>query len=399
MKIFVINTGSSSIKYQLFQMADSQVLASGLLERIGESTSKLKHQSARSPEAVVREKVVPDHEQGLREIVDLLTDPTIGVIRDTSDVAAIGHRVVHGGEAFKRPTRIDQKVIQAIEEHIPLAPLHNPANLTGIRAALKYFPSAPQVAIFDTAFHQTIPRHAYHYAIPDEYYRKLKIRRYGFHGTSHFYVAKKAAELLGKPLQQLNLITIHLGNGCSMAAIQNGKSVDTSMGMTPLEGLIMGTRCGDIDPAIHFYLVDHSTLQFRDVDKLLNKESGLKGLTGTNDLRDVMQMREAGNGNAELAVRMFAYRIKKYIGAYYAVLGRLDGIVFTAGIGENSPEMRRLSTAGLEALGIEVSDERNAETVKSARFIQGGNSRVAVMVVPTNEELEIALQTQEVIEG
>jgi acetate kinase len=399
MKIFVINTGSSSIKYQLFQMADSTVLASGLLERISEPTSKLKHQSVRAPEAVIREKAVPDHEQGLREIVALLTDPQIGVISDTSDVAAIGHRVVHGGEAFKRPTRIDQKVIQAIEDHVPLAPLHNPANLTGIRAALKYFPSVQQVAIFDTAFHQTIPRHAYHYAIPDEYYRKLKIRRYGFHGTSHFYVAKKAAELLDKPLHQLNLITIHLGNGCSMAAIQNGKSVDTSMGMTPLEGLIMGTRCGDIDPAIHFYLVDHSPLQFRDVDKLLNKESGLKGLTGTNDMRDVMQMREAGDRNAELAVQMFAYRIKKYIGSYYAALGRLDGIVFTAGIGENSPEIRRLSVAGLEALGIEVSDERNAETIKSARFIQGENSRVAVMVVPTNEELEIALQTKEVIEG
>ncbi len=397
MNILVINTGSSSIKYQLFHMEDQSVRASGLLERIGEPAGRLKHSSIKSESPFVMEKHIADHETGMREIAGLLTDAKFGVIKNVSEVAAIGHRVVHGGEAFHDPVLIDDTVIKAIEEHIPLAPLHNPANLTGIRAAISFFPGVPQVGIFDTAFHTGIPRHAYHYAIPNEYYKKLKIRRYGFHGTSHSYVAKKAAEFLDRDIARTNLITIHLGNGCSITAIKNGQSIDTSMGMTPLEGLIMGTRSGDIDPAIHFYLADHSDLKFHDIDNLLNKESGLKGLTGTNDMRDILKMRREGSHDAVLAVDMYTYRIKKYIGAYYAALGKLDAVVFTAGIGENSAEIRALCLEGLEDMGIAVDSAKNESNKRTIRSVQAKGSKIAVLIVPTNEELEIALQTQEIL--
>ncbi len=394
MNILVINAGSSSIKYQLFDMKDLSVLASGLLERIGESEAKLKHTSTRHSEPVLIAKQIADHSAGLTEIVSLLTDSEQGVIRSPAEVSAIGHRVVHGGESFQNPTRIDEAVLRAIEENIPLAPLHNPPNLTGIRAAMKAFPSVAQVAVFDTAFHQTIPRHAYHYAIPDEYYKQLKIRRYGFHGTSHRYVARKAAAMLGKP--DANLITVHLGNGCSITAVRAGRSIDTSMGMTPLEGLIMGTRSGDIDPAIHMFLSEQSGLSLKAIDQLLNKESGLKGLTGTNDMRDILKMRAEGDRNADLAIAMYGYRIKKYIGAYYAALGRVDAIVFTAGIGENSPEIRAQSVSDLDALGIKLDASRNSAPDRSARAIHADGSSVSILVIPTNEELEIAMQTMDV---
>ncbi len=398
MKILVFNTGSSSIKYQLFDMDKKTVLASGLLERIGESISKLKHKKT-STEAlvVIIEKLIENHQTGMEEIVRLLTDDETGVIKKTEDVAAIGHRVVHGGESFHEPTLIDDIVIKAIRDNIPLAPLHNPANLTGIETSAALFQGIPQIAVFDTAFHQTMPAHAFRYAIANEYYDNLKVRRYGFHGTSHYYVAKETANYLKKPLEELNIITLHLGNGASMSAIKNGQSVDTTMGMTPLEGLIMGTRSGDIDPAIHFYLAANTDLAFEDIDKLLNKQSGLKGLVGINDMRDIQEKMQAGDSQAKLAVDMYCYRIKKYIGAYYAVLGHLDAIVFTAGIGENSPQIRELSLQGLSELGIALDNKKNNANSEEIVSIETKDSKVKILVVPTNEELEIALQTMAVI--
>jgi acetate kinase len=397
MKILVINTGSSSIKYQLFEMEDHRVLASGLLEKIGESTSRLSHKTKELDEPILIEKQIADHKIGMEEIDTLLTDPKVGVIKKSSELKAIGHRVVHGGEAFHEPTLITDEVISAIKEHTPLAPLHNPANLTGIESAISLFKGVPQIAVFDTAFHQSLPAHAFRYALPNEYYEKLKVRRYGFHGTSHLFVSKAAAELLGKGLDNLNLITAHLGNGASIAAVKNGKSVDTSMGMTPLEGLIMGTRSGDIDPAIHFYLAEHSNLEFMEINKVLNKQSGLKGLVGINDMRDIFQKMTEGDPKAALAVEMYAYRIKKYIGAYYAALGSVDAIVFTAGIGENSPQIRELALNSMQSLGIEIDKEKNDIKEKRAREIQSENSKIKILVIPTNEELEIAIQSAEVI--
>jgi acetate kinase len=303
--------------------------------------------------------------------------------------------VVHGGEDFKRPVLIDDNVLQAIKNNAPLAPLHNPANLVGIEVARALFPGIPQVAVFDTAFHQTIPPKAFHYGVPYDLYKTHRIRRYGFHGSSHSYVAKEAAKYLGKPLDELNLITIHLGNGASITAIEKGKSVDTSMGMTPLEGLVMGTRCGDIDPAIYFYLSEYFSMSVSEIESLLNKQSGLKGLCGTNDMREILQNSEKGDPLAKLALDIYAYRIKKYVGAYYAVLGRVDAIVFTAGIGENAPEIRKMALAGLERLGIIISDDKNES--KENLEIQSDLSQVKILVIPTNEELEIALQTKEVI--
>ncbi|MFC1669706.1 acetate/propionate family kinase [Spirochaetota bacterium] len=397
MKILVINTGSSSIKYELFQMPNQSNIASGLLERIGEKKSRLSHNTGDLEKPMVIEKPVKDHEVGMKEIVELLTDKTIGVIKHPSEISAIGHRIVHGGEAFKAPTVIDEEVIEAIKEHIPLAPLHNPANLIGIETASSLFQDVMNVGVFDTAFHQSLLPHSFHYAIPNSYYQKLKIRRYGFHGISHGYVTKKTAAYLGKPVDSVNLITAHLGNGASMCAIKNGKSVDTSMGMTPLEGLIMGTRSGDIDPAIHFYLADHSELEFHEIDELLNKESGLKGLVGINDMRDIIKRKHDGDENAILAIDMYTYRIKKYIGSYFAVLGGVDAIVFTAGIGENSADVRELSLKGMEEMGISIDKDKNNSSKDGIFEIQDSKSRIKVLVVPTDEELEIALQTYDII--
>lgn len=399
MKILVINTGSSSIKYQLFQMDDKSVLASGLIERIGETTAKHKFSSVNLKESIVVEKNIPNHQTGISEMDELLTDSVNGVIKNSSEISAIGHRVVHGGETFTKPSIIDEDVIKAIEANVPLAPLHNPGNLSGIFAAQKFFKGVVNVAVFDTAFHQTMPENVFRYAIPNEYYEKYKIRRYGFHGTSHQYVSKLAAKFLGKNIDSLNLITLHLGNGASVCAIKNGKSYDTSMGMTPLEGLIMGTRTGDLDPAIPFFMADHVKLSYKEIDTLLNKQSGLKGISALNDMRDILAKRKEGDKNAILAIEMYVNRIRKYIGAYLVGLeGRVDAILFTAGIGENASEIRELCMQNLSSLGIELDGDKNNAPNRDVREISKDTSKIKVLVVPTNEELEIALQAKDVIE-
>jgi acetate kinase len=397
MKILVINTGSSSIKYQLFDMADETVLASGMAERLGSDAGTLSHTVTAEdgiPKTITTTEKNLDHARGLARIAALLTDDTHGVINDTSDIAAVGHRVVHGGETFQDPRIIDQSVLDEIEKNTPLAPLHNPANLTGIRVAGSVFPKAPQVAVFDTAFHQTLPRQAYMYALPYDLYDTHHVRRYGFHGTSHAYVANKAAELLNTPLDRLNLITLHLGNGASAAAIRNGKSVDTSMGLTPLEGLVMGTRTGDVDPAIPFFLSRHLDMSIDEIDSIFNRRSGLKGLCGENDMRTVLTKAAAGDDRARLALEVYTYRIKKYIGAYFAVLGRIDALVFTGGIGENASEIRERCCHDLAGLGIVIDPVRNTDKKNLPRRISPQNTSAAVLVIPTDEELEIARQTR-----
>lgn len=398
MKILVINSGSSSIKYQLFNMPAETVLASGVMEQIGEAESHLTHHTRNSNgemEEIVNAEPVADHQQGFQLIGAVLGES--GAVQDNKELFGIGHRVVHGGEEFKEPTLIDKKVIDTIRKLIPLAPLHNPANLLGIEVAMQSAPQVPQVAVFDTAFHQSIPVHAFRYAIPQDLYEAHHVRRYGFHGTSHFYVAKQAAKLMNRPLKTLNLITLHLGNGASAAAVKGGKSIDTSMGMTPLEGLIMGTRSGDIDPAVIFYLKRKTGLARDEVESILNTKSGLKGICGVNDMRQIEKLARDGNSQAQLAIEMVCYRIKKYIGAYDAVLGRLDALVFTAGIGEKSPLIRAGSCQGLAHLGIEVDPDKNNCKLKEAFEIQTESSTVKVLVVPTNEELEIAEQTVDCI--
>ncbi len=402
MKILVINTGSSSIKYELFDMADQSVLASGVAERIGEEGGLLTHRRFEPDGTVSRsviEEVIADHLEGLNRIVALLTHPEHGVITDRSEIKAVGHRVVHGGEHFQSTIVVDGSVMEAVRENIPLAPLHNPANLLGIEVSRSIFPQALQVAVFDTAFHQTLPLKAFLYAIPFDLYRNHRVRKYGFHGTSHAYVADRAAHYLDRPLVALDLITIHLGNGASMAAIKGGQCIDTSMGMTPLAGLVMGTRSGDLDPAIPFFLADHLGMSRHEIDTLLNKESGLKGICGHNDMREVIEKMETGDERARIAIDLYTYRIKKYIGAYFAALGRLDAVVFTAGIGENAPLIRERCCEGLTGLGIEIDTERNQATTKGIREISPPGSEVAVLVVPTNEELRIAQETLRVVES
>lgn len=393
MKILVINTGSSSIKYELFDMANESVLARGKVERIGESQGLLTHQYFPDASKILEKKeevFFRDHTAAFERVAELLRDEYMGPIKNAEDIEAVGHRVVHGGEVFKSPVIIDDRVIRAIREQIPLAPLHNPANLIGIEVARTILPDARQIAVFDTAFHQTIPRKAFLYALPYELYKKHKVRRYGFHGTSHVFVAEQAAQYLRKPLSELNLITIHLGNGCSMSAIEHGRCVDTSMGMTPLEGLVMGTRCGDIDPAIPFYLSEYLNLSLKDIDHLLNKESGLKGLCGENDFREIIKKYESNDEQARIALEVYTYRVKKQLGAYLAVLGRCHGIVFTAGIGENVALIRCLALGGLEPLGIILDEKKNNSMAKGVREISSEESPVKILVIPTNEELEIA---------
>lgn len=397
MKILVINAGSSSIKYQLFEMPARRVIASGLVERIGESTSRIKHKVT-DGENVTREGRIADHRAGLAQVVELMMDEANGVIESASEIAAIGHRVVHGGEKFRAPTRITGEVKSTVHELISLAPLHNPANLAGIEVAEEIFPDAAQVAVFDTAFHQTMPDYVYRYAIPDELYEKYGIRSYGFHGTSHRYVSNVAAEHLGKP--DARIITAHLGNGASMTAVRSGESVDSSMGFSPLVGLMMGTRSGDIDPAIILYLADKAGMSMKEIDHILNKKSGLLGVFGSNDMRDVVAGYEADDPAAVLALHMYTYRIKKYIGAYVAALGGVDAVVFTAGVGENSAVVRQMACDGLDALGIIVDRQRNqGDMHRAVNEIQTDESRVKVLVIPTNEELEIALQTAEIVGG
>ena len=399
MKILVLNSGSSSIKYQLFDMESKQVLSSGLVEKIGEDSSRIKHHlsvDSKAEDIEVHEPI-PDHQKGLERVVDLLLDKEYGPIESEKEVVAVGHRVVHGGETFSQPTIVDSEVLGHLNKLSHLAPLHNPANITGIEVASKIFSSARQIAVFDTAFHQSMPDYAYRFSIPNEYYEKEGLRAYGFHGTSHSYVSRAAANYLGLPLDNFNVVTIHLGNGCSMAAIKNGKCVDTTMGLTPLGGLIMGTRSGDIDPSLILYLASNKGMNIEAIDKLLNKQSGLKGLTGDNDLRNILDRYEKGDQKAVLAVEMYVYRIKKYLGAYAAALGRLDAVVFTAGVGENSAFIREKVCAKLSVVGIGLSDELNHSSERGIRSIQSDESSVKVLVVPTNEELEIANQSFELI--
>ncbi len=396
MKILVINSGSSSIKYQLLDMDTENILVSGLVERIGEEKAVLtsKINPGNETEKIIKiQTAIADHKSGMKKVVSLLVDKDNGVISNTSEIRGVGHRVVHGGEFFHEPAPLTDKVIKGIEANVPLAPLHNPANLDGIHVARELFPAAQQVAVFDTAFHQSMPPHAFLYAIPYKLYEQDRIRRYGFHGTSHKFVAGECARHLDRPLEQCNLITIHLGNGCSMAAVKEGRSVDTSLGMTPLEGLIMGTRSGDIDPALHAILHRSRGMNIEEIDAMLNRQSGLKGLCGMNDMRDIHAARRNGDKMAQLAFDMFVYRIKKYIGQYFAVLGRVDALVFTAGIGENDSETRRAVLSGLKALHIIIDSRANEKSYVDWMRISDSKSRVEVLVIRTNEELEIARQT------
>ena len=381
-------------------MVGQLVLVAGILEEIGRTESRLRHRK-RDNNGEFKEHIhaepVANHHEGFRVIMDFFSDPEMGW--DLGDLFGIGHRVVHGGEAFREPTLIDDGVISNIRAMIPLAPLHNPANLTGVEVARNHFPAVPQVAVFDTAFHQTMPAHSFHYALPYSLYKQHHVRRYGFHGTSHRYVAKQAAAHLNKPLETVNLITLHLGNGASATAIQGGRSIDTSMGMTPLEGLIMGTRCGDLDPAIQGYLARVTGKPYEEIGTIFENQSGLRGICGASDMREVVRMAGSGDPLAMLALEMFCYRIKKYIGAYFAVLGEVDALVFTGGIGENSPVVRAHCCEGLASLGIAVDEERNQAPVKETSEIQSDRSRVKVLVIPTNEELEIAIQTVECIQA
>ena len=367
-EVFVVNSGSSSIKYQLVDVETGSATVSGLIERIGEPGSAAK-----------------DHTAGMKIALDALGDG--------HDITAVGHRVVHGGTVFTEATVITAKVQKQIEKLAPLAPLHNPANLIGIRAAIDALPGVPQVAVFDTAFHKTLPPEAYTYAIDASLAKKYGVRRYGFHGTSHKYVSERAAAFLGRPLTETKTIVLHLGNGASACAVDGGKSIDTSMGMTPLPGLVMGTRSGDVDPAILSYLHREAGLDFTELDSLLNSGSGLLGLTGEGDMRDVQDAASRGDETAEAALAVYRHRIRHYIGAYLAQLGRLDALVFTAGVGENSVALRAQSLVGLEGLGISVDPTRNAAESKSERYISPDGTPVAVLVIPTNEELEIARQS------
>ncbi|MFD4568081.1 acetate kinase [Streptomyces sp. NPDC058467] len=390
-RVLVLNSGSSSVKYQLLDMRDSSRLAVGLVERIGEETSRLKHTPLTGGPS--REQIGPiaDHGAALKAVATELAADGLGL--DSPELAAIGHRVVHGGKYFTDPTVVDDAVLAEIERLIPVAPLHNPANLTGIRTAMALRPDLPQVAVFDTAFHTTMPESAARYAIDVQTADEHRIRRYGFHGTSHAYVSRATAQLLGKGPQDVNLIVLHLGNGASATAVRGGRCVDTSMGLTPLEGLVMGTRSGDMDPAVIFHLMRVGGMSTDEIDTLLNKKSGLIGLCGDNDMREIRRRVDEGDEQAQLAFDIYIHRLKKYIGAYYAVLGRVDAIAFTAGVGENAAPVREAAIAGLEELGLAVDGDLNAVRGDEPRLISPPYARVAVAVVPTDEELEIATQT------
>ena len=398
MKILVINCGSSSIKYQLLEMDNETVLAKGLLERIGISGSRLKHKKG-SEKYEIDEDVV-NHKEGLNLIISTLTDEKLGVIKDTSEIDAVGHRVVHGGELFASSVRINDRVIKEIEANAFLAPLHNPPNIQGIKATMELLPNASQVAVFDTAFHQSMDPKAYLYAIPYNYYEKYKIRRYGFHGTSHRYVAARTAVILEKPIEELKIITVHVGNGASIAAVKYGKSVDTSMGFTPLEGLVMGTRSGDIDPAIVPFLQEQEGLSPKEITEILNKKSGMLGLTRGkySDMREIEDGAIAGDEICRLAHDIYEYRIAKYIGAYAAAMNGVDAISFTAGVGENSPYLRKnVVDKYLGYLGIKLDEEAN-DCKACEKLISTPDSTVKVLIVPTNEELVIARDTAEIVE-
>ena len=384
--VLVINAGSSSLKYSLVDAETGDAAATGLVERIGEDQSHHVHNGHEDDEPVA------DHEAALQAAVQAFDKhgPSLSDV----DIVAVGHRVVHGGDRFAAPALVDDDLIAAVKDLVPLAPLHNPANLEGIEVARRLFPDLPHVAVFDTAFHQTLPPYAYTYAVPSSWLDDYGIRRYGFHGTSHAFVSGQAAQVLGRDPGDVNVIVLHLGNGCSATAVRGGRSVDTSMGLTPLEGLVMGTRSGDVDPAIHGHLARVAGRTAEETDRSLNSESGLKGLTGVNDFREVLRLRADGDKRARLAFDLYCYRLKKYIGAYYAVLGTVDAIVFTAGVGQHSPEARAAAVAGLEGLGIHLDPIRNAS---DEQVVSTDESPVKVLVIPTNEEWEIARQSVAVL--
>jgi acetate kinase len=392
MKTLVINTGSSSIKYQLISMPEGMVLCSGLVERIGEKIGRIIHKMGDHADEIIFNEHIPDHVYGMNRVSGLITNKEFGVLSDVNEVQLVGHRIVHGGDRFSSITEITDEVKNAISELALLAPLHNPANLIGIQTAEFVFPEAIQVGVFDTAFHQSIPEKAFRYALPARFYKENGIRAYGFHGTSHRYVSRKAAEFLNKDLENTSLISIHLGNGASMTAVKNGKSIDTSLGMSTISGLVMGTRIGDIDPGVLIYMQEQLGLGFQQLKTILNKESGLLGLCGENDVRKVSEKYLAGDPDAKIALSIYAYRIKKYIGAYLAAIGKTDAIIFTAGVGENSQLIRSLSTEGLSHLGIILDEEKNQERSADIRVISANDSPVKILVIPTNEELEIARQ-------
>ena len=396
MFIFVLNCGSSSFKYQLLDMSDERRVAVGLVERIGLKDSILAYQPANG-EKTVETGDIADHAEAIRRVLGKLVAPNGGVIKSLSEITAIGHRVVHGGEKFSKSVRVDSNVLATIRENIPLAPLHNPANIIGIEAMMRALPGVPNVAVFDTAFHATMPAESYMYAVPYEWYERHHVRRYGFHGTSHRFVSERAAEMLGIAKERFNCITCHMGNGSSYTAIKNGQSYDTSMGMTPLEGLVMGSRCGDIDASIPGYMAAQAGMSLADIDNALNKKSGLLGVSGVgSDMRDVENAASSGNARAQLALDMLLHRALKYIGAYAVELGRVDAIVFTGGIGENGKEFRALLVERLTALGVKLDAAANNVRGKEA-VISTADSSIKVLVVPTNEELMIARETKEIV--
>ena len=396
MKVLVLNCGSSSIKYQLNDAAARVVLARGIVSRIGEKKGLMDFEAGGASSS--REVVVPDHGRGLELILETLTGADAGVLTDVSEVSAVGHRVVHGGSFFSSPALITSEVIEKIEECVPLAPLHNPPILVGIREAMRILPNTPQVAVFDTAFHANMPPRAYTYALPFAYHKDYGVRRYGFHGSSFEYVSRRAEVLLGRSLRETKMIIAHLGNGASIAAVDGGRSIDTSMGMTPLEGLVMGTRSGDVDPGIVLYMMQQLGLSASDVDRVLNRESGLRGLSGvSNDMRDVLRGAAGGDEHCCLALEVYGYRLKRYIGAFAAVMGGLDALVFTAGVGENGLLIRASACEGLSFLGVEIDADANAAVIGIEGEIGAAGSRVRVLVVPTDEEQLIAEETMAVV--
>ena len=396
-KVLVINCGSSSVKFQLINIFDEKVLAGGIVERLGLPQSLIKFKFG--DKDFTRECGALDHNSAISEIIDGITHSQYGVLSRKSEISAVGHRVVHGAEQFTKSVLITDDTIKQIEACIEIAPLHNPHNLKGILVCKELLPDVPQVAVFDTAFHQTMDDYVYTYALPYKYYKKYKFRRYGFHGTSHFYVAHKAAEIVGKEISKLKIITCHLGNGASIAAVKYGKSIDTSMGFTPLEGLIMGTRCGDVDPAMVLFVMEKDHLGPHECDTLMNKESGLIGISGiSSDMRDIIKAYEGGNDRARLALQMYSYRIKKYIGMYAASLNGVDIIVFTGGVGEKAVLIRSMCCTDIEYLGIDFDEEKNKKAVGTEGELTAQGSKVRVLCIPTNEELVIAKDTARIID-
>jgi acetate kinase len=397
MKVLVLNCGSSSLKYQIINMETESLLAIGIAERIGIEGSFVKHEPIGKEKKVIKGDL-HNHKEAIKVVLDALVDANYGVMESLDEINAVGHRVVHAGEKFSGSVIITQEVIDALEECSDLAPLHNPPNLMGIYACQEILPTVPMVGVFDTAFHQTMPKSSYLYALPYEYYEKYRVRKYGFHGTSHKYVAMKTAELLGKPFESLKIVTCHLGNGASMAAVMNGKSVDTTMGFTPLEGLAMGTRCGDLDPAIISFLMEKENLDINEVNNILNKKSGVLGISGiSSDFRDIEEAASKGNERAKAALEFFNMRVTKYIGAYAAEMGGLDAIVFTAGLGENSDTARKEICKTLTFMGATIDDQKNDGTRGKEAIISTDDSSVKIVLMPTNEELMIARETKSLV--